>query len=209
MSPEALDPEERVLLRLSAAVTAGDWKALRELRDGHRPDRRWREVLLQSHLFCGFPRVVEAWAVLHEAGDLGGLDPDECEGWPPAERKDDPVARGRALFEAIYADRAAAVRGTLAGHHPELARWIEEHAYARVLARPGLEPRLRELAAVVALAVQAQDRQLASHARGAMRLGATPTEVRAALEAVADLVEPDALARARDVVAAFTTPADR
>lgn len=206
MSPDVLEAAERALLRLSAAVTAGAWDALRALRAAHRPDRRWREVLLQAHLFCGFPRVVEAWGVLREAGDLGALDPDERETWPPGAAPDDPGARGRALFDAIYGGGAPAVRDTLASHHPELARWIEEHAYARVLARAGLEPRLRELAAVVALAVQAQDRQLASHARGAVRLGATPAEVCAALEAVGDLVEPTALARARDVVAAFATP---
>jgi AhpD family alkylhydroperoxidase len=194
-----LSPEERVLLRLSAAVTAGDWNALRELRRGRRPDRGWREVLLQAHLFCGFPRVVEAWGVLREGGDLGSLDEDEREDWTTTGLPD----RGRRLFDAIYAESADAVRATLAGHHPELARWIEEHAYARVLTRAGLTPRLRELAAVVALAVQAQDRQLASHTRGAVRLGATPAEVLEALEAVADLLEPALLERAREVVSAF------
>jgi alkylhydroperoxidase/carboxymuconolactone decarboxylase family protein YurZ len=54
---------------------------------------------------------------------------------------------------------------------------------------------------VVALAATGQPRQLASHARGALRCGATPGEVRAALLAVADLLDADRLAEAQSVVA--------
>jgi len=196
----SLTAREGRLVRLSAAIALGARDELRRLRlaaPAGEPDRRWREVLLQSHLFAGFPRTVEAASVLAEAGGLGAPEADEREAELPA------PARGRALFDAIYAEQAASVRAGLAGSHPELARWIEEHAYARVLARPGLEPRLRELCAVAALVTQGQERQLASHVRGAVRLGAEPAEVRAVVEALADLVEPACLARAREVAARF------
>jgi alkylhydroperoxidase/carboxymuconolactone decarboxylase family protein YurZ len=187
-------------VRLSAAITLGRWDELRALRrsaPAGEPDRRWREVLLQSHLFAGFPRVVEAAGVLEEAGGLGLAAAEELEPLPS------DSAAGRALFETIYAERADAVRATLERAHPLLARWIGEHAYARVLARAGLTPDRRELCAVAALAAQGQDRQLAAHARGAVRLGASRAEVLGALQAVADLLDAALLERAREVLHRF------
>jgi len=193
--------DDLCLARLSALIALGRWDDLRALRRAAppgQPDRRWREVLLQSHLFAGFPRAVEAAGVLAEAGGLGEPEDDERE---PS--RADPAA-GARVFDTIYGDQAGSVRSALAGYHPHLAAWIAEHAYARVLARPGLDPARRELAAVAALAVQGQDRQLASHARGAVRLGATPGEVRGVVESVADLTPPESLERVREVVAHFT-----
>ncbi|MBK7877955.1 MAG: carboxymuconolactone decarboxylase family protein, partial [Planctomycetes bacterium] len=161
------------LVRLFAAAVLGRFDVVRALRaraPGGEPDRAWREVVLQVHVFAGFPRLVETYGVLEAAGGLGTIEPDEALGDRSAEAA---RADGRALFERIYASDAPAVHGMLARHHPDFARWIEEHAYGRVLARPGLEPRLRELCAVAALAVLGQERQLASHVRGALRCGAT------------------------------------
>jgi 4-carboxymuconolactone decarboxylase len=88
-------------------------------------------------------------------------------------------------------------------HHPDFARWIEEHAYGRVLARPGLSADRRELLSVAALAALGQERQLASHARGSLRCGATRAELDTALECIADLVEPARLEQARRIVDRF------
>jgi len=197
----SLCDRERRLVRLSAAIALGRWDVLCELRrsaPAGEPDRAWREVVLQSHLFAGFPRTVEACSQLSAAGGLGALDADELAPAPP--RHD----AGRALFDAIYGQRAAAVRAELAGFHGELAHWIADHAYASVLARPGLAADRRELVAVAALAAQGLDRQLASHARGALRLGATAEEVREALAGVRDLLSAALFERALAVVQHFT-----
>jgi alkylhydroperoxidase/carboxymuconolactone decarboxylase family protein YurZ len=196
----SLSASERRLVRLSAAIALGRWDELRALRRAAprgEPDRRWREVLLQAHLFAGFPRTVEAASVLAASGGLGPPEADEQASAPD-------LAAGRALFDAIYGPQADAVRGELARCHPALATLVAEHAYARVLARAGLASDRRELCAVAALAGQEQERQLAAHARGAVRLGASPAEVRAALDAIADLLAPGALERAREVIAHFT-----
>jgi len=195
----ALSAAERRLVRLSAAIALGRWDELAALRRAAppgEPDRRWREVVLQAHLFAGFPRVVEAASVLAGCGGLGAPEADEL-----AEATD--TAGGRALFDAIYGAQAADVRAALQGSHPLLGRWIAEHAYARVLARAGLAADRRELCAVAALAAQGQERQLAAHARGAVRLGATRAEVQETLAAVADLLDAATLSRARDVIERF------
>jgi alkylhydroperoxidase/carboxymuconolactone decarboxylase family protein YurZ len=191
------DPDRR-LLRLFLACVLGDWDEVRRLRGeagSGEPDRRWREALLQVHLFAGVPRQVEAAGILVTAGGLGALDADEFEDEP------DFRERGAALFDRIYEDDADAVRGMLARGHPEFERWVLEHAYGRVLSRPGLPPDRRELLAVVALAALGQERQLASHVRGARRCGASAEEISGALEAVADLMEPGRLAAAHRLIA--------
>lgn len=173
------------LVRLFAAVVLGRWDDVRALRlaapEGE-PDRAWRETVLQAHVFAGFPRGVEAYGALDAAGGLGALEPGE----ELAEPED--AARGKALFERIYADLSERVHATLESGHPDFARWIVGHAYGRVLTRPGLAADRRELLAVVALCAFGQERQLASHVRGAVRCGASVDDVRAALESVRDLV---------------------
>lgn len=196
----SLTDKELRLVRLSAAIALGRWDVLRELRQSApagEPDRAWREVLLQSHLFAGFPRTIEACGVLSALGGLGELEPEELE---PATARS---AQGRELFDTIYAAQADAVRAELSAHHPELARWIAEHAYGSVLARTGLDADRRELAAVAALTAQGQDRQLASHVRGALRLGATAAEVNETLAEIRALIPAALFARALEVVQHF------
>ena len=95
------------------------------------------------------------------------------------------------------------MRTNLARFHPVLARWIEGHVYGRVLSREGLAVDRRELLGVVCLAALGQDRQLASHVRGAVFVGASTDDLRASLQAVADLIEPVKLRHAERVVERF------
>lgn len=195
-----LSDSDRILIRLSVGICTGDWELLRRLRAAAppgEPDRRWREAMLQAHLFAGLPRVVEACGVLEAVGGLG--EPDEEE----ARHQGDRFEAGRELFERIYAGQAATVRATLERYHPVLERWIEGHAYGRVLARPGLSPDRREILAVGCLAALGQDRQLASHVRGAMFVGASTEELVATLDTIADLVDETRLRHALRVVERF------
>jgi 4-carboxymuconolactone decarboxylase len=54
-----------------------------------------------------------------------------------------------------------------------------------------LDLRRRELCVVSACALARQDRQLHSHLHGALHAGASPAEVRAAIDAVSDLLGPE------------------
>lgn len=202
----SLADREKRLVHLFVAIVAGDWDRVREMRlgcTGDEPDRGWRETVLQAHVFAGFPRVVEALGVLQAAGGLGEPDEDEMgSAAPDAER-----ARGRALFERIYEQKNEAILATLEGGHADFADWILGHAYGRVLARPGLSPRMRELLAVAALASGGQLRQLASHARGAVRCGATPDEVNETVELLGDRLDSKALEDALEVAARFSARA--
>ena len=95
------------------------------------------------------------------------------------------------------------MRAMLEGYHADWGRWVLGHAYGRVLTRPGIDADKRELLAVVCLAALDQNRQLAGHARGAIRCGAQPVELSAAIDAVADLLDIEALRRTRKVLETF------
>ncbi len=196
-----LDPRRARLITLFAAVVTHDRAALEKVRHAApigEPDAAWREVVLMAHLFCGFPRTLAAFEVLERVGGVGTPSDGEL-----SSDDTDLSAEGAALFARIYGSNADTVRGALHGFHPDLARWIAEHAYARVLARPALAAATRELCAVAALAITGHDRQLASHARGAIRCGATPHDVQATLDLVLPWIPEPLRARAREVAAQF------
>jgi alkylhydroperoxidase/carboxymuconolactone decarboxylase family protein YurZ len=195
--------KDRRLQRLFTAIVLGLWDEVVRLRreaPAGEPDRAWRETVLQAHVFAGFPRAVEAYGVLDGAGGLGELEPGEALNEPEL------AERGRELFERIYAEQSERIRGTLSASHPDFARWIEGHAYGRVLARPGLSADRRELLAIAALAAFGQERQLASHVRGALRCGAKGDEVREALASVRDLIGSECYQSAQRVAERFLDP---
>lgn len=196
-----LDPRRARLITLFAAVVTHDratLEAVRHAAPAGEPDAAWREVLLMAHLFCGFPRTLAAFEVLERVGGVGVPGEEEL-----LVDDTDRSPKGAALFDRIYATSAGSVRSALQGFHPDLARWIAEHAYARVLSRPALDAATRELCAVAALAITGHDRQLASHARGAVRCGATARDVQATLDLVLPWIPEPLRVRAREVAAQF------
>ena len=202
----SLSSRDEALVHLTVAIVLGDWEQLARLRRETPPaevDRGWREAVLQTHLFAGFPRMVAALEVLEQAGGLGSLEADELESAPEAPAEAQRAQRGAQLFERIYGPAADTVRDRLEVLHADFARWIAEHAYARVLSRPGLAADRRELLAVAALIVTQQDRQLASHARGAVRCGATPEELLALLALIGAPLDADWRERAREILSRF------
>jgi alkylhydroperoxidase/carboxymuconolactone decarboxylase family protein YurZ len=198
----SLGEKDRRLVRLIVAIALGRWDELSLLRESAplgEPDREWREVVLMAHLFAGIPRQVEAYEVLDKHGGLGVLEEGE-------DRSEDDVrARGEALFDRIYGTNAASVRPRLYSFHPDFGKWVQEHAYGRVLSRPGLTADRRELCAIGALASLGQSRQLASHVRGAALCGATREQIEGVLDAIADLLTPERILRARTVIERFVS----
>lgn len=190
-------------MRLLVAIALGRWEQVRALRKNApagEPDRQWRELVLMAHLFAGIPRQIEAYEVLAHAGGLGALEPDE------ALHEPDLPQRGKSLFDQIYGANSETVRLRISNHHPDFGDWVAGHAYGRVLTRPGLSAKEREICAVAVLAAMEQDRQLAGHVRGAIHCGANHLELEAALIEASDFIRPEALQRAQVIVQRFAHP---
>lgn len=186
----------RHLGRIAAAAAAGRRELLADwyraaLAEGI-PAADLQEATLQVFLFAGFPRTLAAFEELKLG--LDGADPA-----PPQEGDDvDHTARGLEVFGRIYGRHAEAVAGKLRDLHPDFARFVLRGAYGRVLGRPFLSIRERELMAVAMLAALGPHRQLRAHVRGCLRVGIEPDEVRRALAAAEEAAGE--LIPARDVV---------
>ncbi|MBI3819734.1 MAG: carboxymuconolactone decarboxylase family protein [Planctomycetes bacterium] len=187
-------PAWRALLDAFVAANTSDGavteRALRRSLRAGLPASAAQEAMRMVHLFGGFPRTLNALEALQRAFAATGVK--------PAKASVDAIraAAGKRAFQTIYESNAGAVTAYLRGLDPPVARWIADYAYARVLSRPELTLRERELLAVAALAATGQNKQLISHALGARRAGATDAEIRAALRAGLRAIAKDARGRA-------------
>ena len=176
---EGLPPGTRALLAANSAIYPADWDrfaaSITAAREHGVPRAHAEEMLLQSILYFGFPRAITAFDCAQQAWPAP--TPPTGAGLPP----DQQAAAGRAMFDTIYAANSRSVRDMLLSMHGELHDFVLRAAYGRILTRPQLEPRSRELLAVNSLEALQQVPQLIAHARGALAYGATSLEVREAV----------------------------
>ena len=187
----ALDDRTRALVRLAAVVAVGDETAVRDamaVAAREVPPLWVEELVLQSYLFAGFPRGLNAAREWRRAS--GRPAPDVDEGTDFA-RVDDWRARGEITCSTVYGPFYEKLRVNIRALHPALDSWMIVEGYGKVLGRPALDLLRRELCIVATCAVARQDRQLHSHLHGALHAGATPGQVRATLGAVADMCSSD------------------
>ena len=155
------------------------------------------EIILQSYLFAGFPRALNAArAWRNVSGRPAPVEDDE------ATPKDLKLwkKRGEKTCAIVYGDSYEKLRQNIRDLHPALDEWMIVDGYGKVLARPGVDLRTRELCVVAACAVAAQQRQLHSHFHGALNAGASAGEIAAVLDALTDLISRDDLSRYRQLL---------
>ena len=140
-------------------------------------------------VYAGFPAALEAFRALDRAWP----------GHPRATRAEgDPATwqrRGAALCRRVYGPAYPSLIARVRAMHPDLATWMEETGYGRVLSRRGMPARERELVAVAVLAATGWRRQLVSHLLGAAHLGADRRAIAAAVAAGLAAGGPRATAR--------------
>ena len=197
----ALDGETRALVRLSGVVAAGDELQVRDAvtvaSSACRPE--WvEEVILQSYLFAGFPRALNA---AREWRRISGRVAPEFDDGEDFENAATWRAQGEATCSTVYGPFYARLRHNIRHLHPALDAWMIVEGYGKVLSRQALDLKRRELCIVSACAMARQDRQLHSHLYGAVHAGAKAAEVAGALEAVADLLGPEDTRRYHQLLA--------
>jgi 4-carboxymuconolactone decarboxylase len=200
-STAELDDATRVLVQLSAAIAAGDEATVRYwLGEAARavPPVHVEELLLQSYLFCGFPRTLNAAREWRRVSQRAAPDTDESE---DAALADEWRLRGEQTCALVYGSMYERLRLNVRDLHPALDTWMVVDGYGKVLGRPGLDLQRRELCVVAACAAMGQDRQLHSHLRGALNVGVEPSALRDALEAIAGLIGAERLRSAHLLLA--------
>jgi len=190
----ALLPAHARLVSLSAAIAAGDASgtaghAAEALREGASRDAVY-EALLQSYLFLGFPRAIEAFIAAKPVLARHGAHRNEAEPVDPAAW----LHAGESLCRRVYGRNYVKLMATMRDLSPDLASWMILEGYGKTLSRPGLDAVTREYCVVAILATTRMWRQLRSHAIGAIHVGGTRAGVREAIALCAP-VAGDAVAR--------------
>lgn len=189
-STGALDDETIALIRLAGLIAAGDESQMRaataRAAAACRPE--WvEEIVLQSYLFAGFPRALNAAREWRRVSGRPAPASDEGERF---EHAAEWRAQGEATCATVYGPFYERLRHNIRQLHPALDAWMIVDGYGKVLSRPALDLQRRELCIVSACALARQDRQLHSHLYGALHAGAAAAHVQAALDAIADLLGP-------------------
>jgi 4-carboxymuconolactone decarboxylase len=178
-----LDAATRALVRLAATITGGSERDVRDALAASAiiPAEWTEELILQTYLFAGFPRALNAmreWRRIQPAAVTSVNN-----GSPQEWRRD-----GEKTCAAVYGEMYDRLRANIQGLHPLLDEWMITEGYGKVLSRPGLDLARRELCIVAACAAAGQERQLHSHLHGAVNVGVAADVVDEALEAIADLI---------------------
>jgi 4-carboxymuconolactone decarboxylase len=138
--------------------------------------------VLQSHLFSGFPRALNAareWRRLAPAAVTAAEDDASRDEWR---------LRGERTCAAVYGPMYEKLRQNVATLHPALDEWMLVDGYGKVLGRPGLDLARRELCIVAACAISGQQRQLHSHLHGALNVGVSPALLSDAIDSLEPLL---------------------
>jgi len=196
-----LDSDSRLLVRLSAAISGADETTTRRVIDevnGRVRAEMVDEVILQSYLFAGFPRALNAARMWRAAsGVRAPLSDDLAQSKHVAAWERD----GEATCAIVYGESYDMLRRNIRELHPALDAWMITDGYGKVLSRPALDLKRRELCIVAACAAAGQQRQLHSHLHGALNSGASPDEVTETLSALNDLVGEKELAGYQNLLA--------
>ncbi len=197
VASDVLDARTRALVRVAAAVAKGNGSELearlRAARDAGVPGPWVEELLLQSMLVVGYPLALVAFGVWRavagppaEAHDAEPLAHEDWEAW---------ATRGAAVCREVYGRAYHKLLVNLRSLHPALEDLVLVDAYGKVIGRPGLDLKRRELTTVAAIAVLGAAQQLHSHLRGALNTGASAGEI----EEVLGIVDGDLDAERRRV----------
>ena len=203
-----LGDEERALVRLAAEIAAGSEADVRAELARAQQDARaeWiEEVILQSYLFAGFPRALNA---AREWRKVSGREAPHFDEGERLDRADEWRRQGEETCAVVYGPFYEKLRNNIRALHPALDAWMIVEGYGKVLSRPALDLARRELCIVAACAATGQDRQLHSHLHGALHAGASEAAISDTLAAISLLVSPDDATRHRMLWARVQGAAD-
>lgn len=196
-----LDAKVTALVRLAATIAAGSEEQVRSAcaacMEVDVPVAWVEEAILQSYLFAGFPRTLNA---TREWRRISGVDAPANEELP-APDLERWRRQGEETCAIVYGKFYDKLRHNIKVLHPALDDWMIVEGYGKILSRPGLELRLRELCIVASCVAAGQERQLHSHLHGALNTESSAAEVGAAIGALDGLVSAENLERARLLLA--------
>ncbi|HET7623518.1 MAG TPA: carboxymuconolactone decarboxylase family protein [Gemmatimonadaceae bacterium] len=191
-----LDAATRELVELSIMIaTARETELRTAMRRAASTsvNPEWvEELILQSYIFAGFPRALNA---AREWRRASGIPAPRSDSDSSGDRYESWRARGEATCATVYGAAYDRLRANIRELHPALDEWMIVEGYGKLLGRPGLDLSRRELCIVAVCGVLEQERQLHAHLHGALNAGASAAAIQDTLDIVAEHVDAEAAHR--------------
>src|SRR6184192_3005907 len=154
-----LDAPTAALVRVAAAVARGNG-----------PKLKARFAAARDALVVGYPLALVAFAAWRRVGGPAPIEGDGAEDLAHTDWES-WAARGAAVCREVYGRAYHKLLVNLRALHPALEDLVLVDAYGKVIGRPGLDLKRRELCTVATTAVLGTAEQLHSHLRGALNTG--------------------------------------
>lgn len=139
-----------------------------------------REALYQCAPFIGFPKTLNAIAVMNEVFTEKGIKlPLEPQATVTEENR---AEKGMAIQQPLYGDEIRErFAGVPDGMGEDVARFLTEYYFGEICTRGGLDLKTRELLIYCVLTTIEADSQLRSHTLGNLKLGNSKETLAAAV----------------------------
>jgi 4-carboxymuconolactone decarboxylase len=136
------------------------------------------ETILHAVVYAGFPAAQDGMAIAREVFQERKLNYQPVSARPEGDR----YQLGIQNLQQTEGDRVKTITTRFANLAPDLSRWIVEFARGEIWNRRGLSLKSRELATLAMVTVLGnQSNSVATHVEGALRSGATETEIKEVL----------------------------
>ena len=138
------------------------------------PDKIY-ETIIQIYLFCGFPATIEALKIFNTV-------------FPDYNKKQSEfdlslyLKKGQKNCLKIYKSNYRKLINNFYKLSPDLKSWMIIEGYGKVMGRPGLSIKERELINVAILSTNFYEPQLYSHLKGALNTNSNKKEIKYIIE---------------------------
>lgn len=180
---ENLTTEQKSVAEVSAYTASGNQTGLKEALikglDAGVTVNTYKEILVQSYAYCGFPRALNALATLMQTVDERGKT-DESGAEPSAKPQGSALNYGTENQTKLV---GAEVKGKLFEFAPAIDEYLKAHLFGDIFARDNVDWKMREVATIAMLAVRdGVESQLDAHINIGKHNGLTDDQVNEILD---------------------------
>ena len=125
------------------------------------------EAILQTLLFAGFPKTIEALKQLRIHFPANRA----------SKHVEHPKEAGETTSQLVYGKYHSKLKEVMDELHPDLTRWMIEDGYGRILSRSGLSLENREISVLASLMASGMLNQYRAHLRGALYAGVSTVDI--------------------------------
>ncbi len=193
----ALNAEQQAIAEAAVYTALGNQTELKQALnkgiDNGVSVNTYKEILVQSYAYCGFPRSLNALSTLMQTVEERG-NKDELGKEPSAKPEGSALTYGTENQTKLVGTE---VKGKLFEFAPAIDEYLKAHLFGDIFARDNVDWKTRELATIAMLAArEGVESQLSAHIEIGKHNGLTDDEI-------AEILNIATKAKAKDVIFGF------